>query len=158
MELIISLSDYPALAVFVTAMLPVLELRGAIPLGVSLGMTPLWSFAVAVAGNLVPVAPIIIFIRQVFAWMRQHIPALGGFVERIEQRAEQKREFIYKWQLFGLFILVAIPLPGTGAWTGALIAALMDIRLRAAFPAIAAGVVAAGIIVLGITYGIAGII
>ena len=111
------LSDYPALTVFVTAMLPVLELRGAIPVGVSLGMTHLGSFAVAVAGNLLPVPFIIIFIRRVFAWMKQRIPSLGGFVHRMEQKAEKKREFMYRWQLFGLFILVSVSLPCIGAWT-----------------------------------------
>ena len=158
MGIIEHLYEYPALAVFITAMLPVLELRGAIPVGVSLGMAHLAAAAVAVIGNLVPVPFIIIFIRRIFAWLKKHIPALGGFVAKLEKRAEDKREFIQKWQLLGLFILVAIPLPGTGAWTGALIAAILDIRLKGAFPAITAGVIAAGIVVLGITYGVTGII
>ena len=152
------LYDHHVLAVFITSMLPVLELRGAIPLGVSLGMPHLSAFAVAFIGNLIPVPFIIIFIRRIFSWLKKNLPFLGGLVNRLEQRAESKRDFIHKWQLLGLFILVAIPLPGTGAWTGALVAAIFDLRLKHAFPVIAAGVFAAGIIMLIITYGVTGIL
>ena len=154
MNLIEGISQYPVLATFFTAMLPIFELRGALPVGVYLGLSHLDAFAISVIGNLVPVPFIIIFIRRIFAWMKLHIPALDGFVARLERKAEKQRGFIHKWQLLGLFIFVAIPLPGTGAWTGALIAALMDIRLKNAFPAIAGGVVVAGIIIFAITYGI----
>ncbi|MBR5381244.1 MAG: small multi-drug export protein [Oscillospiraceae bacterium] len=152
------LGRYPLLVTFLTALLPVIELRGALPLGVSLGLPHLEACLAAVVGNLVPVPFIIIFVRRVFAWLKKHIPAIGGFVTKMEQRAESKREYIAKWQLLGLFLLVAIPLPGTGAWTGALVAALLDIRLKRAFPTITLGVLAAGLIVLAITYGVSHIV
>jgi len=152
------LGRYPLLVTFLTALLPVIELRGALPLGVSLGLPHLEAYIAAVVGNLVPVPFIIIFVRRVFDWLKKHIPALGGFVGKLEQRAESKRDYIAKWSLLGLFLLVAIPLPGTGAWTGALVAALLDIRLKRAFPTITLGVLAAGLIVLAVTYGVSHIV
>lgn len=142
---------------FLVAMTPVLELRGAIPVGVALGLTPVQALAVSIVGNLVPVPFIVLFIRRIFAWMKQRLPRLRGFVERMERKAEAKRALIDKWKVLGLFILVAIPLPGTGAWTGALVAALLDIRLKRSFPAIAAGVAVAGVIVTLLTAGVTGV-
>ncbi|MBR6258805.1 MAG: small multi-drug export protein [Oscillospiraceae bacterium] len=139
-------------------MLPVVELRGALPLGVSLGLPHLTAYFVAVVGNLVPVPFIILFARSIFKWLKKHVPFLRRIVVRLEWRARSKRSYIDKWSLLGLFLLVAIPLPGTGAWTGALVAALFDIRLKRAMPVIAAGVLAAGLIVLAITFGVSHII
>ncbi len=153
-----SLYKYPLLATFITAMLPVVELRGALPLGVSLGLPHLTAYFVAVVGNLVPVPFIILFARSIFKWLKKHVPFLRRIVVRLEWRARSKRSYIDKWSLLGLFLLVAIPLPGTGAWTGALVAALFDIRLKRAMPVIAAGVLAAGLIVLAITFGVSHII
>ena len=104
-------------------------------------------------GNLIPVPFIILFIRKIFAWMRAHMPKLDGLVIRMEKKAEKNRAAVEKYAFWGLVILVAIPLPGTGAWTGALVAAMMEIRLKRAFPAIAIGVAIAGVIVSVITYG-----
>lgn len=152
-ELLKKLTKNPEIITFIVAMVPVIELRGAIPIGVGLGLEHWYSMLISVVGNMVPVPFIILFIRRIFKWIREKIPRLGSFVDRMEKRVEDKREFMYKWQIIGLTIFVAIPLPGTGAWTGALIAALMDIRLRAALPAIALGVVIAGLLVTGITFG-----
>ena len=118
------------------AMTPVVELRGAIPYGLANGLNPWLTYLAAVIGNMVPVPFIMIFIRQVFFWLRQRSKWLGDRVDWIIQRAERKSELVRKYALVGLTILVAIPLPGTGAWTGALVAALMDIRLRQSFPAV----------------------
>ena len=104
-------------------------------------------------GNLVPVPFIILFIRRIFAWMRAHMPKLDGLVTRMEKKAEKNRAAVEKYAFWGLAILVAIPLPGTGAWTGALVAAMMEMRLKRAFPAIVIGVVIAGVIVSVVTYG-----
>ncbi|MBQ4321355.1 MAG: small multi-drug export protein [Oscillospiraceae bacterium] len=134
-------------------MVPVIELRGAIPIGVGLGMSPLAALGVSIVGNLVPVPFIILFIRKIFRWMRRHMPRLEKLVSRMEEKAEKHKDLVTKWEFLGLLILVAIPLPGTGAWTGALVAALMDLRLKKSFPAIFTGVVIAGLIVTGITYG-----
>lgn len=132
---------------FFISMIPVLELRGAIPVAAAQGL-PIWlAVCVSVLGNLVPVPFIIIFVRKAFAWIRHKIPRLDGFVTRLENRAAEKSTAVQKFSFWGLFVLVAIPLPGTGAWTGALVAAMLEMRLKRAFPAIALGVLAAGIIV-----------
>ena len=143
----------PILVTFLISMVPVVELRGAIPFGVSMGLPHWQAMAVAVVGNLVPVPFIILFIRRIFQWMREKLPKLGGLVDRLEAKAEKKRDLIVKWSTLGLVLLVAVPLPGTGAWTGALVAAMLDIRLKRAFPAITLGVLIAGLLVTGITYG-----
>lgn len=138
-------------------MVPVLELRGAIPLGVGLGLGHLQALIICIIGNLVPVPFIILFIRKIFSWIRKHIPKLGELITKIENKANAKSEKVRSLQAWGLFLFVAVPLPGTGAWTGALIAALLDMRLKKAMPAIAAGVVAAGLLITGLTYGFVGI-
>lgn len=141
------------LLTFLVAMVPIVELRGAIPFGVVRGLN-LWTAIIAsVLGNLVPVPFIILFIRRIFAWMRAHMPKLDGLVTRMEKKAEKNRAAVEKYAFWGLAILVAIPLPGTGAWTGALVAAMMEMRLKRAFPAIVIGVVIAGVIVSIVTYG-----
>lgn len=141
------------LLTFLVAMVPVVELRGAIPFGVVRGLN-LWTAIIAsILGNLIPVPFIILFIRKIFAWMRAHMPKLDGLVTRMEKKAEKNRAAVEKYAFWGLVILVAIPLPGTGAWTGALVAAMMEMRLKRAFPAIAIGVAIAGVIVSVITYG-----
>ena len=141
------------LLTFLVAMVPVVELRGAIPFGVVRGLN-LWTAIIAsVLGNLVPVPFIILFIRRIFAWMRAHMPKLDGLVTRMEKKAEKNRAAVEKYAFWGLAILVAIPLPGTGAWTGALVAAMMEMRLKRAFPAIVIGVVIAGVIDSIVTSG-----
>ena len=141
------------LIVFFISMLPLVELRGAIPVGIGMGLPILPTYLVCVVGNMLPVPFIILFIRQIFAWMRRHMPKLDGFVAKIESKAHLKGETVQKYGPLGLLIFVAIPLPGTGAWTGALVAAMMEMRLKRAFPAIVIGVVIAGVIVSIVTYG-----
>ncbi|HAL19572.1 MAG TPA: small multidrug export protein [Ruminococcaceae bacterium] len=133
-------------------MVPVIELRGAIPIGVARGL-PFWAAVlVSIIGNLVPVPFIIIFIKKIFAFMREKMPKLNGLVTRLENKANSKSETVQKYAFWGLFIFVAIPLPGTGAWTGALIAAMLEMPLKKAFPSIMLGVLSAGAIVTFITY------
>lgn len=138
---------------FLISMVPVIELRGAIPIGVAAGLDPWLAIGVSIIGNLVPVPFIIIFIKKIFAWMRTNIKKLDGLVTRLEKRAKNKSETVQKYAFWGLFILVAIPLPGTGAWTGALVAAMLEMPLKKAFPAIALGVLGAAAIVAFVTYG-----
>ena len=138
---------------FFVSMLPVVELRGAIPVGAALGLSPAINFFVSVTGNMIPVPFIIIFIRRIFGWMRKKSVWLGNLADRFERKAKSRGARLYRSELIGLFVFVAIPLPGTGAWTGSLIAALLNIRMKNALPAIFAGVVVAGLIVTGITYG-----
>ena len=140
------------LTTFLVSMVPVIELRGAIPIGVARGL-PFWvAVLVSVIGNLVPVPFIIIFIKKIFAFMREKMPKLNGLVIRLENKANSKSETVQKYAFWGLFIFVAIPLPGTGAWTGALIAAMLEMPLKKAFPSIMLGVLSAGAIVTFITY------
>jgi len=141
------------LLTFLISMAPVVELRGAIPVGVSMGLGHWQAMLISILGNMVPVPFIIVFIRKIFAWLREKSAGLEKMVSRLEKRAEGKWEKVYKYELLGLAILVAIPLPGTGAWTGALVAALMDLRLKTAVPAIFLGVVVAGFLVTGLTFG-----
>lgn len=142
------------LLTFFVAMVPVVELRGAIPFGVVRGLNIWTAIITSMLGNLVPIPFIILFIRRIFAWMRAHMPKLDGLVTRMEKKAEKNRAKVEQYKFWGLAIFVAIPLPGTGAWTGALIAAMMEMRLKHAFPAIAIGVMIAAVIVSVITYGV----
>ena len=138
---------------FLISMVPVIELRGAIPIGVGAGLSPWVAIGVSIVGNLVPVPFIIIFIKKIFAWLRKISQKLDGLVTRLEKRAEKKSETVQKYAFWGLFILVAIPLPGTGAWTGALVAAMLEMPLKKAFPAILLGVLGAAVIVSFVPYG-----
>ena len=138
---------------FLISMVPVIELRGAIPIGVGAGLNLWLAIGISIVGNLVPVPFIIIFIKKIFAWLRTVSKKLDGLVTRLEKRAEAKSVTVQRYAFWGLFILVAIPLPGTGAWTGALVAAMLEMPLKKAFPAILLGVLGAGAIVSFVTYG-----
>ena len=149
-------NEIPGKLVFtmLVSMLPVVELRGGIPFGAGIGLPLPLAIIAAVAGNMLPVPFLILFTRRVFLWLRQHIPALEGFVEKLEKRAHEKKDIIVRYKFWGLLLLVAIPLPGTGAWTGALVAAVMDLRIKISLPAIFFGVLIAAAIVAAITLGI----
>ena len=135
------------LCVLGMSVLPIVELRGAVPFGVGAMELPLVPvLIVSIIGNMLPVPFIILFVRKLFEWMKQKSPKLGALAEKLEERGKKKGEMLVKYEALGLFILVAIPLPGTGAWTGALVAAMMDLRLKNAIPMIFLGVVTAGII------------
>ncbi len=138
---------------FLMAMVPVVELRGAIPYGVLAGLSVPEAFVLAVLGNLAPIPFLVVFTRKVFEWLRTKSEWLDRMVRRLEAKADKNKELVEKYEFFGLMILVAIPLPGTGAWTGALVAAMMNMRLKRAMPAIIVGVIVAGIIVTTLTYG-----
>ena len=141
------------LKTLVTAMLPILEIRGAIPVGVASGLDPWLAFAVGFVGNMLPIPILILLTRKIIEWLKKHnmLVKLTAWLENKGSKGAQK---VQKYSFWGLFILVAIPLPGTGAWTGALVASLLDMRLKRALPAIAMGVAAAGLIVLLVTYGV----
>ena len=135
------------LCVLGMSMLPIVELRGAVPFGMGAMQLPMIPvLIVSIIGNLLPVPFIILFIRRLFEWMKVKSRRLGRLAEKLEARGKSKGAMLVKYEALGLFILVAIPLPGTGAWTGALVAAMMDLRLKNAIPTISLGVIAAGII------------
>ncbi len=138
---------------FGVAMVPVLELRGAIPMGVAAGLPPGLACGAAILGNLLPVPLIMLLVRRVFDWLRG-TRLFGDKILWLERRAHLKGRLVRKYRLPGLVLLVGIPLPGTGAWTGALVAALLDIRMRSAIPAILAGLVIAAAITLAVTMGV----
>ena len=144
---------HAAMVTFFVSMVPVLELRGAIPMGVAGGLSPLAAMIIAVLGNMVPIPFLILFTRRIFNWLKTK-GKIRILVEKLENRAEEKSEVVKKYAGIGLCILVAIPLPGTGAWTGALVAALMDLRLKRALPVITLGVLIAGFIITTLTYGV----
>ena len=127
------------------SMIPVIELRGGIPFGVSVGL-PVWmAYLAAIIGNMLPIPFIVVYIRRIFQWMRRHLPRLNHLVSKLEEKAHLKGKKVTKYKYLGLAIFVAIPLPGTGAWTGALAAAFLDMPLRKALPSIFAGVLVAGV-------------
>ena len=142
------------ISTFVVAMVPVIELRGAIPWAVAQGLD-IWSASIiSIVGNMVPVPFIIVFIRKIFELMRKISPKLNGVVTKMQNKAEKHRETVNRYKFWGLLILVAIPLPGIGAWTGALVAAMMEMRLKDAIPSIFFGVVVAATVVAMVTCGV----
>ena len=134
------------------SMLPVVELRGGIPFGVALGLPYYLAFPAAVAGNLIPAPIIVVYIRRIFMLMRRHLPRLNFLVDRLEKKAHLKGKKVQKYQYLGLWLFVAIPLPGTGAWTGCLAAAFLGMRLKKAMPAVVLGVLTAGCVMLALTH------
>ena len=146
------------LMTFLISMVPVIELRGAIPVATGAGLSPWIAIPVAIVGNLLPVPFIILFIKKIFAWMRKTSPKLNAVVDKMEAKAEKNKEKVLKYAFWGLALFVAIPLPGTGAWTGALVAAMLDMPLKKAFPSIIIGVLGAGVIISFVSYGAAALI
>ena len=134
------------------SMVPIVELRGGLPFGVALGLPYYLAFPAAVIGNLIPAPFIIVYIRRIFKMMRRHMPRLNGLVDKLERKAHLKGKAMLKYQNLGLWLFVAIPLPGTGAWTGSLAAAFLDMRLKKALPAVVLGVITAGLIMLALTH------
>lgn len=143
------------LRVFLLSMVPVIELRGAIPLGVGLGMPWVETFIICVIGNMIPVPFIMLFFRHILCWMKR-VKHLDKIALWLEKKAGKGSVKIMKYASLGLMLFVAIPLPGTGAWTGAAAAALMNMRMRYAIPMIFLGVVIAGFIMTGVSYGFLG--
>ena len=133
------------LLTFGTAMVPVLELRGAIPVGVAAGLSPAVACVTAILGNLVPVPFIMLLIRKIFDWLRD-TRFFGPKITALEQRAHLKGRVVRKYRLPGLIILVGIPLPGTGAWTGTLGASFLNMGIKSTALSVSLGVIMAGII------------
>lgn len=141
------------LKLLIVSMFPIVELRGAIPLGVAMNMG-LWEvYIISVIGNCLPVPFLILLTRPLFAWLKK-TRLLAGITKKLEARVSKKADSVMKNAALGLFLFVAIPLPGTGAWTGAMIASLFNMRFRYALPSIVGGVLCAGIIMLVGSYGI----
>ena len=139
---------------FFISMLPIVELRAGLPYGIALGLDYPLALTAALVGNMIPVPFIVVYIRRVFVWLRAHFKKMDSFITKLENKAHLKGETVKKYGPLGLLIFVAIPLPGTGAWTGALIAALLDMRLKSAVPSIFLGVCIAATIMTLLTFGV----
>ena len=145
------------LTIFFISLLPILELRGGLIAAVLLGV-PLWkAFIICYIANMLPVPFIILFIKKIFEFLRR-FKFFSKFIDKLEAKTEKNKDKIMRYKQWGLLIFVAIPLPGTGAWTGALFAALLDIDIKKAIPIIALGVLIAGVIVSVLSYGTAALI
>ena len=147
----LSLKNY--LWVFFLSMVPVLELRAAIPVGATLGLEWVANYLICVIGNMIPVPFILLFIRHVLEWMKK-VPHLNKIAIWVENKAQKNTPKVQKYASLGHLIFVALPLPGTGAWTGALVAAMLDMRMKYAIPSIFCGVLIAGLIMSLASYGL----
>ncbi len=147
----------PLLIVFIISLLPILELRGGLIAASFMGVDMWQALPVSIIGTLIPVPFILFFITKIFDWMKTTKP-FRPIAEKLENRAMSKKDQIERWEFWGLVLFVGIPLPGTGAWTGSLIAALLGIRFRKAFPAVIIGALIAAAIISLIFYGALGAI
>lgn len=139
--------------VFIISMVPILELRGGLVAAKIFGIGIFKAIAICISGNLIPIPFIIFFIKPIFNWMKK-TKLLRPIVEKLEKKSMAKSSDIKKYEFWGLALFVGIPLPGTGAWTGALIASLIEMDIKKAFAAIGVGLVIATIIMSTISYGI----
>lgn len=141
--------------VFIVSLLPILELRAAIPLGAALDMNIFECYFISVLGNMLPIPLILVFIKKIIEYMtHSKIKVFNKVSNFLVEKANKRSDKVDKYSLFGLFIFVAIPLPGTGAWTGALVAALMGMRFKKSFFSILLGVLAAGVLMTVASYGV----
>ena len=147
----------PELVAFIVSMLPILELRGGLIAAKLMNIEFFKAFAICFIGNMLPIPFILLFIRKIFNLLKK-IDKVEKVITRLEVRSMRKGENVKKYRLWGLFLFVAMPLPGTGAWTGALIADLLDIRISRSFPTIVAGVFVAGVIISALSYGLLGLL
>lgn len=145
------------LIAFVVSCFPVLELRGGLIAAKLMDIDFFIAFLICLIGNMLPIPFILLFIRKIFNLLKKN-KKIETLIEKLEARSIRKADNVKKYRLWGLFIFVAIPLPGTGAWTGALIADLLDIRIKHSLPVIALGVFVAGVIMSIFSYGLLGLL
>ena len=146
------------IATFFISMVPVIELRGGLPYGIGFGLDYPLALTAAILGNMLPVPFIIAYISRIFIWLRGKHKKLDDFVTKMERRAHLKGQKVEKYGPLMLLIFVGIPLPGTGAWTGALIAALLNMHMKQALPCVFLGVLMAAAIITALTFGVIHII
>lgn len=142
------------LALFLVSMVPLVELRGAVILGAAMGMDILPTFLISVIGNLLPVPFLILLGRKIIQLLKK-VKFLSKLTYWYEEKLLKKMDKVTKYEVMGLFLFVAIPLPGTGAWSGSLIAALLNMSLKRSFPSIILGVITAGVIMTIASFGVA---
>lgn len=143
------------MVIFIISMIPILELRGGLLVASLLNVSITTAIPICIVGNIIPIPFILLFIKQIFKWLKK-IKLFRGMVERMETKAMGKSDTIKKYEFWGLMLFVGIPLPGTGAWTGSLIAALLDIDFKKAVLAELCGIIIATVIMSIVSYGLLG--
>lgn len=143
------------IVIFIISMIPILELRGGLLVASLLNVSITTAIPICIVGNIIPIPFILLFIKQIFKWLKK-IKLFRGMVERMETKAMGKSDTIKKYEFWGLMLFVGIPLPGTGAWTGSLIAALLDIDFKKAVLAELCGIIIATVIMSIVSYGLLG--
>ena len=153
-KLLSMLSGLPEeLVIFIISMIPILELRGGLVAASVLKVPMYKAIGICFIGNLIPIPFILLLITPIFDWLKG-TKWVKKHIEKLEEKAMSKSDTIQKYEFIGLVLFVGIPLPGTGAWTGSLIAALLDIKFKKAFPAIVLGLLMATTIMCFLSYGI----
>ena len=143
------------LVIFIISMIPILELRGGLVAASLLQVPITTAIPICIIGNVIPVPFILLFIRQIFKLLR-NVKGIGGLIRKLEARAMGKGDSIRKYEFWGLVLFVGIPLPGTGAWTGTLVASLLHMKIKKSFPAILIGIAIATVIMSLLSYGLLG--
>lgn len=143
--------------VFIISMIPILELRGGLLVAKMIGVPLIQADILCIIGNIIPIPFILLFIKQIFKWLKK-VPFFEKRITKMENRAMGKSDSIKRYEFWGLALFVGIPLPGTGAWTGSLIAALLDIDFKKAIVAELVGIAMATIIMSIVSYGLLGLL
>lgn len=154
-ELFTDLNFGKELIVFIVSMLPILEVRGGMIVASLLELNPYLSLLIGFLGNVLPIPFLIFLLKPIFAWMRKW-KIFAKIVTKLEEKAEKNKGKIEKYEFWGLLLLVAIPLPGTGAWTGCLVASVFNIDKKISIPTCILGVLVATLIMWAISFGIIG--
>ena len=143
------------MVIFIISMIPILELRGGLLAASLLKVSAAKAIPICIIGNIIPIPFILLFIRQIFKLMKK-TKIFRGLIERLEKRAMGKIEQIKRYEFLGLLLFVGVPLPGTGAWTGSLIASLLEVDIKKSSVAIFCGLIMATVIMYVVSYGIVG--
>ncbi len=144
----------PEFIIFIISMIPVLELRGGMIAASLLGVNWKIAMIICILGNIIPVPFILLFVKKIFEVLKK--TRFSKFIYKFEEKADNKSKDILKYKKLGLFLFVAIPIPGTGAWTGSMIAALLGFKMKNAIVSIFLGVIGAAIIMSILSYGVLG--
>ena len=143
------------MVIFIISMIPILELRGGLLAASLLKVSAAKAIPICIIGNIIPIPFILLFIRQIFKLMKK-TKIFRGLIERLEKRAMGKSDQIKRYECLGLLLFVGVPLPGTGAWTGSLIASLLEVDIKKSSVAIFCGLIMATVIMYVVSYGIVG--
>ena len=143
------------MVIFIISMIPILELRGGLLAASLLKVSAAKAIPICIIGNIIPIPFILLFIRQIFKLMKK-TKIFRGLIERLEKRAMGKSDQIKRYEFLGLLLFVGVPLPGTGAWTGSLIASLLEVDIKKSSIAIFCGLIMATVIMSIVSYGVLG--